>query len=85
MKITQDSIDWKDYFLSKKNMLLRLNWTEKEILEKFEKDLEEHRAALPEWDAHKMGGQKERLINGLASVIYRMKNFPDGEQLTLDN
>lgn len=86
MKITQDSIDWKDYFLNyKRNMLLKLKWTEKEILEKFEQDLKEHREAFPEWDAHKMGGQKQILINGLQAAINHMKNFPDGEQLTLDN
>ena len=42
-----DGFSWKDYFLNeKRNVLSKLNWTDEQILAKYEQDLKEHKDSV---------------------------------------
>jgi hypothetical protein len=85
-KITIDGFSWKDYFLNeKRNVLSKLNWTDEQIIAKYEQDLKEHKESYSSWNSHGMGAKKLLVIRGLEEAIEHMRNFPDGEQLRLDN
>lgn len=67
MKKTQ--IDWNAFFQSKHDLLVSSGKAKQCVLDKFERDLQEHKAQHHKWHNHKEEAEHARLINGLNNFL----------------